>query len=444
MSCRSLATNVFILLLGSLCTQLALVETVPHAHQCHLEGEHVLLVRDGPRGVEVRLNLIGRLDSSPNATTASTVLHGHRLTDSCGYRLTKCPEFLAYAPDVPDVRVQKRVIVFVPLRDGLALIDISNELGNYSLESAIISSADSNRYINCSPGKVFSLFETGNFYASCYNSSLQVLQVLDVELDLVTLDNSRFRTYSTILQVYPEVGTLEAASNLLIFADDFYDAFAVVAIGRTIFVLEPYYYTAVWLSTLPQYACFRIQNLVRGNDIQFHAVCPLTSVLFDIGERTWITYSDRQQFGTPIDCPNNYVNLRDVRDRISFANSEGEFVTQDKIGNTAGGGGGGGGVCVGNQSLSYFAYPVYNQTGAVSLVNLRNGTSSIWYSDDSCADDSVIRGTASLQRAADRYIVAQNTCRRGILYVYDVLCKDIRGSALGLLNSIASIISLHI
>lgn len=305
------------------------------------------------------------------------------------------------------------------------------------IDSYVIDT-DAPHFGHCSPGKVFSLHEPDVFYVECLHTNSFQLQLLELHVDPLSISKSKVAVILQQLRVDPLVGSFRNGSNMLIKSLNYHEGYALVAVGRSIFVMEPYYSGILELEELPARLCDQIHTLVDAPQKTFYAVCTDATLHLDLDRPGSTSYFNRSDYGVPVDCPRLETDLcirKEESQPDLMIYSDIHYVTWSGAptsGNISTG------VCVGNRQESHLAYYTPFPRFGLLLKNLQTNLESQLLLPR-CLNGQSVR---SILKSSDRYLMVRMRCPEYLVYVYDSVGNEGLGTVVDEVDSRLTFLSL--
>lgn len=309
--------------------------------------ERVLLAASNTaQGVEVLL-----LQSNEEKTSFINPLEilGHHLSSECGPLYRRCQELFVRRSE--DVNTQ--YIVFVPLDDGILLVDVRRDermqLSIFRHHIIDVSAAE------CSPVATFAVFDSDIFFV-CVNQGRGYLTVVQIYLNSTSIANTGVDGPLIDFDALEEPPSLSDFEFISLGPISYSGQRIYFATGSLIFALVPESYLHYYTGEM--HNCTGAESLVYSRDDTLIAYCHTSAVYFDLLNEVELNtsmYSDPMG-GQPIICSDRDVFLMVRMSSSSYYIVYGQWSHNVRATVNLQGTQFDSGVCFGVGQSSFFAY----------------------------------------------------------------------------------------
>ena len=276
-------------------------------------SEYVVTVQDSEEGVKVTL-VPSTMDQA--ATFETKIIRGHRLSPDCGRGHFRCQP-LIFTTNNSNNNIESLVsehIVFVPLQNGLLLLNFSDSLDQNSAQlelrsSHLLSST------HCSPTTVFKIYNS--FYTMCTDLQNQYISLYEVQLNSTSIQQSRMYGPLTELSSVDLVGFSSSdvanMSDFLIDLDIPNQPLIYFGIDNYLITINPIDWLFYDEFNLLGVSCRHVKRLIKASTSRLLAYCLEGYVYYDVVLQGWTSEQTYASSGVPHLCPDhNYaVSIHD-------------------------------------------------------------------------------------------------------------------------------------
>ena len=235
----------------------------------------------------------------PYQMLTKEIISYHFLSSECGVNNFRCQNLLVIPSELNATTTQ--YIVFVPLVDGLLLLDLRYNGVWLSFTGYHVIDIQN---IGCSPVTSFQILRSA--YTVCLGLRTQYLTILEVVLNTTSLSNTRI---TGPLIRFHGLEDPPRVTNFEYIPLQQYSLYQVYfSTSRYLYALEPRSYLAHDIGELA--SCDSVTSLAYAKDETLIAYCSDNSaVYFDLTLQDWINQTAYSERGQPFICPNPDIHL---------------------------------------------------------------------------------------------------------------------------------------
>lgn len=262
----------------------------------HSDGIHISLLSSSSPRPGVSDPQTPRARSS--VILESTTISQRYLSSECGSHYFRCDDLLVVATHSNNEVSQ--YVIFVPLVDGILLIQLNRNGSDLSIANYHIIEVD----IGCSPSKLLKINDY--IFSICLNLEARYLSVLQLYLDPDSLKNTKI---STIL-MFSGLENPSTVSNFqfIPLGNDPNSQFVYFSTGRYLYGITPLSYTINEFGEFQE--CRFAESLIYAGDETLIAYCyNKSSVYFSLASEQEFSQTFYSTHGQPFVCPNHNVFL---------------------------------------------------------------------------------------------------------------------------------------
>ena len=342
------------------------------------------------------------------ATFATKLIHGHRLSPDCGHQFFRC-QHLLFTQTSQASAGSSEYIVFVPLQNGLLLLELHHSIQNSQMEFGSFQILDSSR---CNPTAVFKIYNS--FYTMCTDLQNQYISVYEVRLNGTLLQQAQLLGPLTELSSEYLSGFASSdvvnTSGFLLYTDIPHQPLIYFAIDNYLFAIAPLDYSIYDEFNAIGTNCRHIYHIVKASKSQLLVYCSREYVYYDTELQYWLSEHTYENSGVPYLCPDQSYGLTVYNDYLEYriGSQEGTILDVDFDS----------GLCFnGSTNENIFTY-IDKTADSIHFINLTSPSQipAVPSFTVRCANVDCI----PLLFVGDRYLVIQQAEGEGIMMVLDV------------------------
>ena len=310
----------------------------------------------------------------------------------------ECGRVHCQNPLVLEETTGRPALLFVPLAETLAIVEVkrNEDMGIVAFGQVKFLHPSE---VHCHPSTVFLV--DNNVFAACTDQTSNSVYILEVILDRNHLNKTRY-TYSNDLHL--SEGNLSNRTNFL--QVDYMDYhFILFGIGRALYSLRPYIFSATRMEDIPEARCDSLQWLAMNEGTRFWAYCGNSVVNYDVGIGDWREAFTLEEKGISIPCQQAGIDVCVFPSFINVTRQGGTFSIIRKEGRNFVSG-----VCSGSGDRSSLMY--VDEIAGIIKLDLSSSKSTFLF-DGNCTDSCIPPVVI-----ADKYLVVRSVSE-GVVLVLD-------------------------